>query len=53
MTEEIRKPIIIGSKKGSGGGATEASDTLFARHKAAVLDIVSEGEIRVFFSLFF
>ena len=45
MTEDIRKPIIIGSKKGGGGGATEASDTLFARHKAAVIDVVSEGEI--------
>jgi len=46
MTEEIRKPIIIGSKKGGGGsGAKEADDTLFARHKAAVLDVVSEGEI--------
>jgi hypothetical protein len=45
MTEEIKKPIIIGSKKGAGGGAREYDDTLFARHKAAVIDVVSEGEI--------
>ena len=45
MTEEIKKPIIIGSKKGAGGGAVEWDDTLFARHKAAVIDVVSEGEI--------
>ncbi len=45
MTEEIKKPIIIGSKKGAGGGAKEYDDTLFARHKAAVIDVVSEGEI--------
>ncbi len=43
--KDIKNPIILGSKKGGGGGAVEASDTLFARHKAAVLDIVSEGEI--------
>ena len=43
--KDIRQPIIIGSKKGGGGGAKEANDTLFARHQAAVLDVISEGEI--------
>ena len=45
MIEETRQPIIIGSKIGCGGGAKEANDTLFARHQAAVLDVISEGEI--------
>ena len=43
--KDIKQPIIIGSKKGGGGGAKEANDTLFARHQAAVLDVLSEGEI--------
>jgi len=47
MSKEYIKnqPVVIGSKKGAGGGAKEADDTLFARHQAAVLDLVSEGEI--------
>ena len=45
MSKEERNSIIIGAKKGAGGTAREADDSLFARHQAAVIDLVSEGEI--------
>ena len=45
MNEEDRKKLIVGAKKGGGGTAYEADDSLLARHQAAVLDVVSEGEI--------